>query len=246
MKKLFYLCIILLFSHSQLFAQKKVTGIISDEKGIPVSNVSIIVSGTKIGTITKSDGTYSLNIPASAKQLEFSSTGFIPQIVIVDLRSTYSVVLVSSLKSLEDVVVTGISKIKRTEYTGAVARLSRAAIENKPTGFFDQIFQGQVPGLLALSGSGQPGTSANVIIRGQSSIAGGSSPLYIIDGIPVEGAAFQGINSNDIETIDVLKDGSSTALYGSRGATGVIVITTRRGSGQKMKFSYNVQYKIKT
>ncbi len=248
MRKTLSLLLMLVLFSALAFAQNHtITGIVKNEEGKPVQDVSVVVLNTKNGTVTKSDGSYSLSIGSDAKQLAFSFSGYSTQIVSLSAaRNDYSVILTATLRSMDEVVITGINKVKRTEYPGAVSRLDRAQVENKPTGSFDQIFQGQVPGVLSVTGSGQPGTSASIIIRGSSSIAGNSNPLYIIDGIPVEGGAFQGLNANDIQSIDVLKDGSSTALYGSRGATGVIVVTTRRGSGQKMKLGYSVQYGVKS
>lgn len=241
MKKLFYMCIVLLFSSSQLLAQKTITGTITDDKGTPIPNVSVIVKGTSVGTITKNDGSYSLNIPSSAKQLEFSSTGFISQTVNVGSRNTYSITLTSTLKSLDEVVVTGINRVKKSEFTGATTKIDQKLINDRPVGSFDQLLQGRVPGITALTSSGAPGTSSTVIIRGSGSINGGTDPLYLLDGIPIEASVFQSLNPNDFASIDILRDASSTALYGSRGSAGVIVITSKRGTGGKMKMSYNTQ-----
>ena len=185
MKKLFYICIVLLFSSSQLLAQKTITGTVTDEKGTPLSNISVIVKGTSVGTITKSDGTYSLSIPSSARQLEFSSTGFISQTVNVGAKNTYSISLTSTLKSLDEVVVTGISRVKKSEFTGATTKIDQKLINDRPVGSFDQLLQGRVPGITALTSSGAPGSSATIIIRGTSSINGDTDPLYILDGIPI-------------------------------------------------------------
>jgi TonB-linked SusC/RagA family outer membrane protein len=241
MKKLFYLCVILLFSSSQLLAQKTVTGTITDEKGTPIPNASIIVKGTSIGTITKSDGTYSLSIPSNAKQLEFSSTGFIAQAINVGSGSNYSVSLTSVSKSLEEVVVTGYANVKRSQYAGAATKVGREKVNFVPNASFDQILQGKVPGLLVTAGSGQPGSAARVQIRGAVSITGGNSPLYVVDGMPIEGGVFQSLNPNDFESVEVLKDAVATAQYGNRGSSGVIVVTTKRGRSDKLSVSYSGQ-----
>lgn len=130
---------------------------------------------------------------------------------------------------MEEVVVTGYSRTSRASYVGAASKIMGKDIANVPVASFDQILQGRAPGLMVWSDSGEPGAAASVEIRGPTSILGGNSPLYVIDGIPVEAGVFQGFNSNDIQSIDILKDASATALYGSRGAAGVIVITTKRG-----------------
>jgi TonB-linked SusC/RagA family outer membrane protein len=241
MKKLIYLCIILLLSSSQLLAQKTVTGTITDEKGAPVPNVSVVVKGTSIGTITKSDGTYSLDIPSSAKQLEFSSTGFISQSLNIGSKSVYSISLTSTVKSLEDVVITGYSNVKRSQYAGAASKITKEKINYVPNASLDQILQGKIPGLLVTGGSGQPGSAARVQIRGAVSITGGNAPLYVIDGMPIEEGVFQSMNANDFESVEVLKDAIATALYGNRGSSGVIVITTKRGRTNKLSVTYSGQ-----
>ncbi|MEP7144753.1 MAG: SusC/RagA family TonB-linked outer membrane protein [Ferruginibacter sp.] len=241
MKKLLYLCAILLFSTGQLLAQKTITGTIIDEKGAPVANVSVIVKGTSTGTITKQDGTYSLNIPSSAKQLEFSSTGFILQTLNIGTGNEYSVTLVSTLKSLDEVVITGYSSIKKSQYAGAATKIGKDKVNFVPNASFDQILQGKVPGLLVTAGSGQPGTAARVQIRGAVSITGGNSPLYVVDGMPIEGGVFQSMNPNDFESVEVLKDAIATAQYGNRGSSGVIVVTTKRGRTNKLSVTYSGQ-----
>ncbi len=231
----------------QLLAQKTITGTVTDEKGSPLAGVSVLVKGTATGTVTKSDGTYSLSLPARATQLEFSSVGFTTQTVNLGSGSVYSITLAQSdNKSLDEVIVTGITRTKKSEFAGAANKIDEKQLRNQPTGSFDQLFQGRVPGVLGLTGSGAPGTASTIVIRGQSSIQGGLSPLYIIDGIPVEAGVFQSLNTNDFASIDILRDASATALYGSRGSAGVIVVTTKRGTAGKMKLSYNGQMGFKS
>ncbi len=239
MKKFIYMCVILLVCSNQMLAQKMVTGTIKDEKGTPLPNVSIVVKGTSVGTITKSDGTYSLNVPANAKQLEISSTGFITENINIGSRSSYSVTLSSSSRSLEEVVITGYSNVKKSQYAGAATKVGKDKVNYVPNASFDQILQGKVPGLLVTVGSGQPGAAARVQIRGAVSITGGNSPLYVVDGMPVEGGVFQSLNPNDFESVEVLKDAVATAQYGNRGSSGVIVVTTKRGRTNKLSVSYN-------
>lgn len=241
MKKLFYLCVILLCS-TVANAQRTITGTVTDDKGGVLENVSVVVRGTTVGTITNADGSYSLNVPDNARVLEFSSTGFVSQSMSLTAAKTrYSITLTSTLKSLDEVVITGISRVKKSEFTGATTKIDQKIINDRPVGSFDQLLQGRVPGVIALTGSGAPGSAATVIIRGQGSINGGTSPLYILDGIPIEASVFQSLNPNDFASIDVLRDAASAALYGSRGSSGVIVITSKRGTGGKMKMSYNTQ-----
>ncbi len=235
-----------LFLQGTLLAQNKtVTGTVTDANGSGVANASVIVPGSTIGTSSDENGKFSISVPTATKSLRISAVNFEAQTVTIRGNSA-NVSLVASIDEMEAVVITGIKTIKRTEYAGAVSRIDEKQVADKPVGSFDQILQGIAPGLLALTGSGQPGTAANIIIRGQNSIEGGSDPLYIVDGIPVEAAAFQGLNPNDFATVDILKDASSTALYGSRGSAGVIVVTTKKGTAGKLKLSYGVQMGIKS
>lgn len=248
MKKCIAILVAYLFFGMSVFAQNRtISGVVSDESGNPLPNTSVQISGSQVGTITNTSGHYSLTIPSNAKQIEFSSLGFTPQIMIIGSGNTYSVTLkFSGSSSLEEVVITGISNIRKSEFTGATTKLTADQIEDKPVGSFDQLFQGRIPGVLALTSSGQPGNSSNIIIRGEGSIEGSTDPLYIVDGIPVEKNVFQNLNTNDFASIDILRDAASTALYGSRGSSGVIVITTKRGTSGKMKLSYSGQVGIKS
>jgi TonB-linked SusC/RagA family outer membrane protein len=224
---------------------RTITGKVTDDKGAAVSGVSVTSSDKTRGTQTDGSGSYSIVVGPFTKTLTFSSVNFESQ--TQNIRgSQINVRLASSSSTLEDVVVTGVKNVKRSEYPGATTRLRRADIENKPVGSFDQLLQGAVPGLLSLTSSGQPGTSASIIIRGSGSISGGTNPLYILDGMPIEQSTFQGLNPNDFATIDILKDATATALYGSRGSAGVIVITSKKGSAGKLKLSYSSQNGIKS
>jgi len=246
MRKLLFALIAFLSLTVTVMAQRSITGTVTDDKGTPLAGVSVLAKGTSAGTITKSDGTYSLSIPAGATQLEFTSIGFTTQTMPLGSGTVYSITLLpGDNKSLDEVVVTGITRTRRSEFAGATSKIDERLIRDQPTGSFDQLLQGRAPGVLGLTGSGAPGSAATVIIRGQGSIQGGSSPLYIIDGIPVEAGVFQSLNTNDFASIDILRDGPATALYGSRGSAGVIVVTTKRGTAGKMKLSYNGQFGFK-
>jgi TonB-linked SusC/RagA family outer membrane protein len=247
MRKLLLSLTAFLFLSGTLLAQKTITGTVTDDKGNPLPNVSVVVKGSSTGTITKSDGSYSLTVPAGARQLEFSFLGFESRSVEIGSSTRHSITLSSAgSKEIEEVVVTGITRVKKSEYTGAASKISEKEIRNQPVGSFDQILQGRSPGILALTSAGNPGNASNIIIRGQNSISGNSTPLFVIDGIPVEASVFQSINPNDFASIDVLRDASATALYGSRGSAGVIVISTKRGVAGKMKVTYTGQMGIKS
>ncbi len=228
--------------HAVLFAQSKtISGVVIDANGQPLPNVSIKAVGANITVASTNVGSFTLNVPSTVKQLEISSVGYILQRVNIPNNGRLTVTLQISDNTLNEVVVTGISRQKKTEYSGAGTKISSDKIQFTPIGSIDNILQGRSPGLLVTSGSGQPGSAARTQIRGQSSITGGSSPLYVMDGVPIEAGIFQSINANDIESIDVLRDASATALYGNRGGSGVIVITTKKGHAGKTVFSYGGQ-----
>jgi TonB-linked SusC/RagA family outer membrane protein len=246
MKRLALLVLFMGIFFSSAWAQTKIiNGKVTDATGTALAGVTITAPGTKAKTLSKEDGSFTLTVPASAKTLEFTYVGFATQTISLGSSNSLSVSLQPATAELTGVVVTGYGNVERSKYTGASSKVSEKAIHNVPMASFDQILQGRAPGLTVLSGSGQPGSAANVILRGPTSIQGGSTPLYVVDGIPVEAASFQGINANDIASIDVLKDASAAALYGSRGAAGVIVVTTKRGKGGKMKLGYSGQYGVK-
>ncbi len=246
MRKLLLTVTAFLLFAGALLAQRSITGTVTDDKGNPLPNVSVSVKGTSTGTVTKNDGTFSLTVPANGKELEFSFLGLTPETVTIGSRTSFSVrMLPAGATTLDDVVVTGIKNVKKSQFTGAANKITERELSSKPVGSFDQILQGRAPGILALTSSGQPGTAANIIIRGSMSISGGSAPLYIVDGNPVEQGVFQALNPNDFVSVDVLRDAATTALYGSRGSGGVIVVTTKRGQSGKMKLTYEGQFGIK-
>ncbi|MEO8110296.1 MAG: TonB-dependent receptor plug domain-containing protein, partial [Ginsengibacter sp.] len=230
---------LLLFSS---FAQKKtITGTVTDDKGAPISNASVEVRGTKVGTITNTSGAFTLDISENVKRVQVSSIGFYTQNVDVPTQGSLSVSLAPSTSNLDEVVITGYSTIKKSQYSGAATKVTGDEINYVPNASFDQILQGKAPGLTVTAGSGQPGSSARVEIRGATSITGGNSPLFVIDGMPVEAGVFQSINPNDFESVDVLRDAIATAQYGNRGSNGVIVATTKRGHAGKTQVTYSGQ-----
>lgn len=246
MRKLLLTLTAFLFFAGSLLAQKTVTGTVTDDKGNPLPNVSVVVKGSPTGTVTKSDGTYTLTLPANAKQLEFSFLGFETKTVNIGSGSIYSLTMSPTAgKDLDEIVVTGITRTKKSQFAGATNKIDAKQLEDRPVGSFDQLFQGRAPGVLALTGSGQPGQATTILIRGTNSVVGGSTPLYIVDGIPVEASVFQGLNPNDFASIDIARDAATTSLYGSRGSAGVIIVTTKRGTGGKMKLEYSGQMGIK-
>lgn len=227
-------------------AQTVITGQVTDADGNALANASVTIQGSKTGTTTANDGSYRISVPAGTKALVFSYTGMRTQTVPINGRSAINVSLILSGNTLDEVVVTGINRVRRSQYAGAATKIQENDIKNRPFGSLDQALQGLAPGLVVLTSSGQPGTSATTIIRGQGSIEGGTEPLYIVDGVPMEQGVFQGLNPNDFVSIDVLRDATATALYGSRASAGVIVVTTRRGTPGKLKVSYSGQFGVKS
>ena len=224
------------------FAQRTVTGKVTDDQGKPLPNVTVLVKGTTSGTTTSAEGTYSLTVPSSAKALVFSSVNYESVEMTLGGKTSVNVSLVTTEKALTEVVITGYTREKKREFTGAASVLSPKVIENVPVASVDQMFQGRIPGLVANSGNGQPGSSANVHIRGISSItAAGVQPLYVVDGVPIGSGDLATLNPNDFESVTVLKDAGAAALYGSRGSLGVIVITTKRGKAGVSNFQFRSQ-----
>ena len=245
MRKFFMLLLGVFSFFMQTLAQERIiTGKVMDSQGNPVPLASVTVKGTNIGTSTTTNGEFTLSVPTNAKTLVVSSVGLMEREVEIDTRSNYEISLDPSTGDLEEVVITGYTRVKKSEYVGAASKIDKSQIELVPVGSFDQILQGRAPGLRVSAGSGQPGASASVQIRGPKSIAGGSDPLYVIDGIPVEASVFQSYNPNDFETVDIIKDASAAALYGSSGASGVIVITTKRGRPGQTRITYRPQLGI--
>lgn len=245
MRKLACFIAVLLFSSASLFAQNRtVTGKVTDDKdGTALPGVSIVVKGTSVGTTSGADGSYSISVPASGRVLVFTFVNFQSVEQVIGTRATVNVALTSTEKSLQEVVVTGYSREKKSQYAGAATTLGSGKFTNVPVTTFDQALQGNVAGLLLNSGSGQPGTSGNITIRGISSISGANvQPLFVVDGVPMPAFDFAAVNPNDFESVTVLKDAAAGALYGSRGAYGVIVITTKRGKAGQANFTYRAQY----
>ncbi len=241
MKRTLLFSFLLILVSSFASAQQDVTGRVTDTRdGSPLSGVSVFVKGTRTGTTTGQDGRFRISVPANSV-LVFSFTGFADKEAAVTGTSV-NVALDVAEKNLQEVIVTGYSLQNKRQSPGSVAKVSGEEIKLQPIGSFDKALQGKVPGLLSQSSTGQPGAAAEVTIRGKGSINGTNTPLYIIDGIQVNAADFATINPGDIESYTVLKDAASTSIYGSRGANGVIVITTKKGRPGQTQINYDFQY----
>lgn len=240
----FFLCALPAIAVAQGGGNVTVRGIVTsaDDKQ-PLIGVNVI-SGAASGVSTLADGSYSISV-AAGTTLTFQYIGYKPATFTVPGGSaslTYNVSLESEAQALDDVVVIAYGVRKKGTIAGSVSTVKAEKVENTPTAAFDQAIQGQVPGLTVLSNSGEPSTSATMMIRGMNSINSGTSPLYILDGVAIASSDFNTINPADIESISVLKDASSTSIYGARAANGVIVITTKRGRmAERAKINYRMQ-----
>ena len=204
----------------------KVTGTVtSHEDGLPVVGASVLVKGTTVGTVTDIDGNFTItNVPSSAGTLVVSFIGMKTQEVAV--KPVVNVVLHSDTDEvLDEVMVVAYGTAKKSSFTGSASNVDSKKLELRPITNISKGLEGQTTGLLTTSGSGQPGESAKIIIRGYGSINASQDPLYVVDGIPYDGD-MSSINPSDIESMTILKDASAGALYGARGANGVVMITT--------------------
>lgn len=239
-KLLFSLTVLLLSFTGQLLAQKTVTGKVTDEKGNPLPDVSVIVKGTKTGTITKADGTYSIIVPENATVLIFTLVDFVSEEVRMGSQSMINTSIKPEDKMLSEVVVVGYQTVKRSEVTGSIANVNVSDVAQKPGSIsLPNLLQGKATGVQVTGQSGRPGAAGYIRVRGTGSINASNEPLFILDGIPISAVAYNMLNPNDIEEIAVLKDASSQAIYGSRAANGVIVITSKKGKGKaELRYSF--------
>ena len=213
--------------------RQTITGQVTDQAtNEPLPGVNILVKSTSVGTVTDVEGNYQLNAADEATTLVFSSIGYETTEESISGRSVINLAMVPDVQSLEEVVVVGYGTQKKRDLTGSVAKIEGDQLENLPTPRVDQLLQGRAPGVNVTSVSGAPGARASIRIRGGNSIQGDNEPLYVIDGF-IAGTNFNlnNINVNDIESIDILKDASAISIYGTRGANGVILITTKSGAG---------------
>ena len=227
MKKILALMFLATLSIS-LFAQKQVSGVVVDGNGEPIIGASIQAKGTTQGTISDYDGKFEMNVPESVKTLVVSFVGMTTQ--EVEAAENIKVVLTENTEIIQEVVVTGYGNVSKGGYTGSVQSVKAEDIEKKNATDITKALAGEVAGVQVATTSGQPGSIGDIRIRGIGSINAGSSPLYVVDGIALEAGEISSIDVSDIASTTILKDATATSLYGSRGANGVIVITTKKGS----------------
>lgn len=226
-------------SESIASAEQKIdiTGTVTAPAGEPLDGVTVMEKGTKNGVVTNASGKYSIAVKDESAILEFRMVGHASKEVGVGSQRVINVVLQEENKTLEQVVVVGYGVQKKKDLTGAVATISAKDMENRANAQFGYSIEGKAPGVQVIRSSGQPQAGFSIRIRGTSSITSGSDPLYIVDGVPTPNT--NDINPADIENISVLKDASSAAIYGYKGANGVVLITTKRGKNQKLKLNFN-------
>ena len=236
---------------SQVNAQTTVSGKVSDETGV-LPGVNVVVQGTTIGAVTDFDGNYSINVPQGDNVLVFSYIGYIRQTVSIEGRSTINITMSEDAQALSEVVVVGYGTQRKADLTGSIGSIGAADIVTKPITSPDQALAGTISGVNITNRSGDPGAPISVNIRGVGT-PGVNDPLWVIDGVPIvqttnitvntssttDSNPLAGLNANDIESIDVLKDAASTAIYGARAANGVIIVTTKRGKRGDARVTYD-------
>jgi TonB-linked SusC/RagA family outer membrane protein len=232
---------------------RTVTGRVVDEKNEGLPGVSIVVKGTQRGTVTAADGSYKLDVPDAGATLVYSFVGYNAQEIAVGSQATLNVTLKADDKTLDEIVVIGYGTARKSDLTGAVSGIKEAELLERPAPSLNQQLSGRLPGVQVNTNSGRPGGRTTVRIRGFSSINSSNNPLYVVDGVMLPqgtGDQFSNpidyINPNDIVNVEVLKDASSTAIYGARGANGVILVTTRKGKAGESRITYDGQFSVNT
>jgi TonB-dependent starch-binding outer membrane protein SusC len=241
MRRCFFFLSFLLLSILSLAQTRTITGRITDERGDPVAFASVKLKGSRSGIAADAAGNFTI----TAKQgdvLVISGTGLVEKEVTVGQDNVLNIPMQRGQSQLTEVFVTGYNTKSKRSSAGSATSVTIDDIRTQPIASFDQLLQGQAPGINVVTGSGQPGRAADVTIRGRGSISGSTQPLYIIDGIEINAQDFSTLNQGDFESVTVLKDAAAASIYGSRAAGGVIVITTRRGRVGPTRFNYDVQY----
>ena len=233
---------------------KTISGQVVDETGEALIGVSILVTGTSVGTVTDVDGHYSLTVPAGNQELKFSYIGFKTKIISIPAGNTLNVQMTSDTQALSDVIVIGYGTQRKSDLTGSVASVGSDDFNTGLVSSPEQLINGKVSGVQIMSNSGSPTAGSTIRIRGGASLNASNDPLIVLDGLPLENGGISGntgnflslINPGDIESMTILKDASSTAIYGSRASNGVIMITTKKGSQGGLKISFNSTNSVQT
>ena len=231
---------LIIITPNETFQQMKISGNVTDAStGEPMIGVNVTLEGTTIGIVTDSDGKYSIDVPNSSAVLIFSYLGYLTEKVSTNGQSSLDVNLLPDITKLDEVVVIGYGTQKKKDVTGSVTSLSEERLLDKPALNIAQAISGKVAGVKIIERTGAPGGNAMIRVRGTNSINSGNDPLFVVDGVVGVNNALSILNPNEIQTMDVLKDASATAIYGARGSNGVIIITTKRGIAGKTTVEYN-------
>ena len=243
-KKVF-LTLLCLGTGIALSAQTTIKGVVSDENGEPLMGAGVFVEGTSTGTVTGLDGDYELTVPAGAANLVFSFIGLADQTIAIAGRTQIDVVMKADDTFLDEVVVVGYATVKRRDLLGSVSSVNSEKLTEQPVTTVSQALSGKMAGVTVTTTEGDPDADIKIRVRGGGSITQDNSPLYIVDGFPAE--SINDISASEIQSIDVLKDAFSTAIYGSRGANGVVIVTTKSAAkGEKVSVKFNTYYGLKT
>jgi TonB-dependent SusC/RagA subfamily outer membrane receptor len=217
-----------------------VTGkVISSEDRLPIPGVSVIIVGTSIGDATDADGNFAINVPEGSNVLEFSFIGMETISIPIDGRTSFDVIMAPQDFVMNEIIVTAYGTSKKGSFTGSAAQVNSDKIESRPISNITKALEGAAPGIQVSSSDGQPGGGQDIRVRGFGSFSASSAPLYVVDGAPYYSGT-SNLNPNDIESITVLKDAASTALYGNKAANGVVLITTKKGRNTKGQLTLNV------
>lgn len=245
MRKFLTLLVMVMCTTLTMAQNKTVTGKVTDEKGAPVANASVLVKGTTKGVTTNNDGSFSISVPTTAKTLVISSVNFTPQEANVTKSSSLLITLLSTSSSLEEVVVVGYgSGKKRSDLVGSVTTVGGEKVQERPSANALDALQGRVAGLQVYTSNGEPSATSSIRLNGTGSLTAGSTPLFVLDGIPVAQGSIISLNAEDYESITVLRDASATSIYGSRAANGVIYFTSKKGKVNSSVISLQSQYAV--
>lgn len=229
---------------SMIFAQgKTVSGVVTDgNSGEPLPGVNVLIQGTTTGTVTSLDGEYIIEVPKDDVTLNFSFIGYLTEKIIVGNQIKIDIILIPDVTALSEVVVVGYGSMERTNVTGAISTLETDELSKAPVPNLVEAMRGQVAGARIKRTSGQPGSGVEFLIRGKNSLNNSNEPLIVLDGVPTTGGNLAELNSNDIKSINILKDAAAASIYGARGANGVILINTKEGMKDKPSFSLNLSH----
>lgn len=238
----------LLLCTAILAQNRTISGKVSDSKGLPIPNASVVIKGTTTGTTTNQDGDFQLSVPPTARAIVITSVGMAQQEVALGTRNTFTITMTVDERDMQEVVVVGYQQRRKRDEAGAISTVRAKEIENLPNPSLDKALQGRAAGVVVQANNGIPGGAINVRIRGVGSFSAGTQPLYVVDGVQMNTRNDAGftqsnplafLNPNDIESIDILKDAASAAIYGAQASNGVVIITTKKGKAGKTKFNFN-------